>query len=147
MDLFFSLPDDARARMVRLMLDGLATKLMLTNRRSDRLFRLGGSYIENLLYPAERHGLGLPPRYHDSVRAITPGLPLFLYYSTHQLHGIFEAARFGGTNVDPSIWEDKKNPGNLSKAAQGACLSLGAAQLAAEDAAVPKLSDEPEALD
>lgn len=34
---------------------------------------------------------GLPPRYRDSVRAITPGLPLFLYnYSTHQLHGIFE---------------------------------------------------------
>lgn len=35
--------------------------------------------------------LGLPPRYKDSVRAITPGLPLFLYnYSTHQLHGIYE---------------------------------------------------------
>lgn len=35
--------------------------------------------------------IGLPPRYRDSVRAITPGLPLFLYnYSTHQLHGIFE---------------------------------------------------------
>ena len=34
---------------------------------------------------------GLPPRYRDSVRAITPGLPLFLYnYTTHQLHGIFE---------------------------------------------------------
>lgn len=33
----------------------------------------------------------MPPRYRDSVRAITPGLPLFLYnYSTHQLHGIFE---------------------------------------------------------
>lgn len=35
--------------------------------------------------------IGLPPRYRDSVRAITPGLPLFLYnYTTHQLHGIFE---------------------------------------------------------
>jgi len=34
---------------------------------------------------------GLPSRYRDSVRAIRPGLPLFLYnYSTHQLHGIFE---------------------------------------------------------
>lgn len=34
---------------------------------------------------------GLPPRYRDSVRTITPGLPLFLYnYTTHQLHGIFE---------------------------------------------------------
>ncbi|KAK4389595.1 B2 protein [Sesamum angolense] len=54
---------------------------------------------------------GLLPRYRDSVRAITPGLPLFLHYSTHQLHGIFEAARFGGTNVNPSVWEDKKNPG------------------------------------
>ncbi|KAI7989326.1 hypothetical protein LOK49_LG13G00977 [Camellia lanceoleosa] len=56
--------------------------------------------------------VGLPPRYRDSVRAITPGLPLFLYnYSTHQLHGIFEAASFGGTNIDPKAWEDKKNPG------------------------------------
>ena len=37
------------------------------------------------------HLPGLPPRYRDSVRAITPGLPLFLYnYTTHQLHGIFE---------------------------------------------------------
>lgn len=57
----------------------------------------------------KRHLFGLPPRYHDSVRQITPGLPLFLYnYSTHQLHGVFEAASFGGTNIDPSAWEDKK---------------------------------------
>jgi hypothetical protein len=36
---------------------------------------------------------GLPQRYRDSVRAIQPGLPLFLYnYTTHQLHGIFEAS-------------------------------------------------------
>ncbi|XVF51288.1 hypothetical protein PTKIN_Ptkin04bG0172800 [Pterospermum kingtungense] len=56
-----------------------------------------------------RQLFGLPPRYRDSVRAITPGLPLFLYnYSTHQLHGIFEAASFGGTNIDPTAWEDKK---------------------------------------
>nr|AFK37025.1 unknown [Lotus japonicus] len=56
-----------------------------------------------------RQFFGLPPRYRDSVRSITPGLPLFLYnYSTHQLHGIFEAASFGGTNIDPTAWEDKK---------------------------------------
>ncbi|KAE8689388.1 B2 protein [Hibiscus syriacus] len=36
----------------------------------------------------KRQLFGLPPRYRDSVRAITPGLPLFLYnYTTHQLHG------------------------------------------------------------
>ena len=60
----------------------------------------------------KRQLFGLPPRYRDSVRAITPGLPLFLYnYSTHQLHGIFEAASFGGSNIDPTAWEDKKCPG------------------------------------
>ncbi|XP_027343551.1 B2 protein-like isoform X2 [Abrus precatorius] len=59
----------------------------------------------------KRQLFGLPPRYRDSVRAITPGLPLFLYnYSTHQLHGIFEAASFGGSNIDPTAWEDKKCP-------------------------------------
>lgn len=63
----------------------------------------------------KRKLFGLPPRYRDSVRQITPGLPLFLYnYSTHQLHGVFEAASFGGTNIDPSAWEDKKNPGESS---------------------------------
>ncbi|XP_043716339.1 B2 protein-like [Telopea speciosissima] len=62
---------------------------------------------------------GLPPRYRDSVRAITPGLPLFLYnYSTHQMHGIFEAASFGGTNIDPTAWEDKKCPGESRFPAQ-----------------------------
>ncbi|KAF2316398.1 hypothetical protein GH714_041739 [Hevea brasiliensis] len=56
----------------------------------------------------KRQLFGLPPRYRDSVRAITPGLPLFLYnYTTHQLHGIFEAASFGGSNIDPTAWEDK----------------------------------------
>ncbi|KAK4365513.1 hypothetical protein RND71_016871 [Anisodus tanguticus] len=59
----------------------------------------------------KRELFGLPPRYRDSVRQITPGLPLFLYnYSTHQLHGVFEAASFGGSDIDPSAWEDKKNP-------------------------------------
>ncbi|GMH26728.1 hypothetical protein Nepgr_028571 [Nepenthes gracilis] len=66
-----------------------------------------------------RQLFGLPPRYRDSVRAITPGLPLFLYnYSTHQLHGIYEAASFGGTNIDPTAWEDKKNPGESRFPAQ-----------------------------
>ncbi|KAK7306899.1 hypothetical protein VNO77_44859 [Canavalia gladiata] len=66
-----------------------------------------------------RQLFGLPPRYRDSVRAITPGLPLFLYnYSTHQLHGIFEAASFGGTNIDPTAWEDKKGPGESRFPAQ-----------------------------
>ncbi|XVF12940.1 hypothetical protein REPUB_Repub08aG0163300 [Reevesia pubescens] len=67
----------------------------------------------------KRELFGLPPRYRDSVRAITPGLPLFLYnYSTHQLHGIFEAASFGGTNIDPTAWEDKKCPGESRFPAQ-----------------------------
>ncbi|KAF3786678.1 B2 protein [Nymphaea thermarum] len=66
-----------------------------------------------------RQLFGLPQRYRDSVRAITPGLPLFLYnYSTHQLHGIFEAASFGGTNIDPMAWEDKKCPGESRFPAQ-----------------------------
>jgi hypothetical protein len=43
----------------------------------------------------KRQLFGLPSRYRDSVRAIRPGLPLFLYnYSTHQLHGIFEVHYF-----------------------------------------------------
>uniref|UniRef100_A0A804P604 DCD domain-containing protein n=1 Tax=Zea mays TaxID=4577 RepID=A0A804P604_MAIZE len=60
----------------------------------------------------KRQLFGLPARYRDSVRAITPGLPLFLYnYTTHQLHGVFEAASFGGSNIDPTAWEDKKCKG------------------------------------
>ncbi|PKU86714.1 B2 protein [Dendrobium catenatum] len=63
--------------------------------------------------------VGLPPRYRDSVRAITPGLPLFLYnYTTHQLHGIFDAASFGGSNIDPTAWEDKKCKGESRFPAQ-----------------------------
>uniref|UniRef100_A0A0A9EK28 DCD domain-containing protein n=1 Tax=Arundo donax TaxID=35708 RepID=A0A0A9EK28_ARUDO len=70
-----------------------------------------------------RELFGLPSRYRDSVRAIRPGLPLFLYnYSTHQLHGIFEAASFGGTNIDPTAWEDKKCPGESRFPAQVLCL-------------------------
>ncbi|KAI7752839.1 hypothetical protein M8C21_010919, partial [Ambrosia artemisiifolia] len=67
----------------------------------------------------KRELFGLPGRYRDSVRQITPGLPLFLYnYSTHQLHGIFEAASFGGTNIDPTAWDDKKKQGESSFPAQ-----------------------------
>ncbi|XP_043688130.1 B2 protein-like [Telopea speciosissima] len=67
----------------------------------------------------KRQLFGLPSRYRDSVRAITPGLPLFLYnYATHQLHGIFEAASFGGTNIDPTAWEDKKCKGESRFPAQ-----------------------------
>ncbi|CAL5370425.1 unnamed protein product [Camellia sinensis] len=67
----------------------------------------------------KRQLFGLPPRYRDSVRAITPGLPLFLYnYTTHQLHGIFEAVSFGGSNIDPTAWEDKKCRGESRFPAQ-----------------------------
>ncbi|KAH6766604.1 Peptidase family M48 family protein [Perilla frutescens var. hirtella] len=67
----------------------------------------------------KRQLFGLPPRYRDSVRAITPGLPLFLYnYTAHQLHGIFEATTFGGSNIDPTAWEDKKCKGESRFPAQ-----------------------------
>lgn len=67
----------------------------------------------------KRQLFGLPQRYRDSVRAIQPGLPLFLYnYTTHQLHGVFEAASFGGSNIDPSAWEDKKTKGESRFPAQ-----------------------------
>ncbi|XP_020591873.1 B2 protein-like [Phalaenopsis equestris] len=83
-----------------------------------------GGYIfvcnnETMEENLKRQLFGLPPRYKDSVRVITPGLPIFLYnYSTHQLHGIFEAATFGGTNIDPTAWEDKKHPGESRYPAQ-----------------------------
>jgi hypothetical protein len=67
----------------------------------------------------KRQLFGLPQRYRDSVRAIQPGLPLFLYnYTTHQLHGIFEASSFGGSNIDPTAWEDKKCRGESRFPAQ-----------------------------
>ncbi|WOK91361.1 B2 protein-like [Canna indica] len=83
-----------------------------------------GGYIfvcnnETMPENLRRQLFGLPSRYRDSVRAIKPGLPLFLYnYSTHQLYGIFEAASFGGTNIDPTAWEDKKCPGESRFPAQ-----------------------------
>ncbi|PKU83235.1 B2 protein [Dendrobium catenatum] len=61
----------------------------------------------------------LPPRFRDSVRAITPGLPLFLYnYTTRRLHGVFEAASFGGSNIDPTAWKDFKCEGESMFPAQ-----------------------------
>ncbi|KAL6615384.1 hypothetical protein ACP70R_037654 [Stipagrostis hirtigluma subsp. patula] len=88
-----------------------------------------------------RELFGLPSRYRDSVRAIRPGLPLFLYnYSTHQLHGIFEAASFGGTNIDPTAWEDKKCPGESrfpAQASMHAAVTHGACKnIPGTDAAV-----------
>uniref|UniRef100_A0A0D9WKJ6 DCD domain-containing protein n=1 Tax=Leersia perrieri TaxID=77586 RepID=A0A0D9WKJ6_9ORYZ len=83
-----------------------------------------GGYIfvcnnETMEENLKRQLFGLPSRYRDSVRAIRPGLPLFLYnYSTHQLHGIFEAASFGGSNIDPAAWEDSKCPGESRFPAQ-----------------------------
>ncbi|EXC32482.1 hypothetical protein L484_012649 [Morus notabilis] len=60
-------------------------------------------------YHQKRHSL--PPKYKDPVRAIMPGLPLFLYnYTTHQLHGVYQAVSFGGSNIDPTAWQDKKCP-------------------------------------
>ena len=88
----------------------------------------------------KRQLFGLPPRYRDSVRAITPGLPLFLYnYSTHQLHGIFEAASFGGTNFDPSAWEDKKCPGESRFPAQVRVLTRKVCEPLEEDSFRPIL--------
>ncbi|KAK2991436.1 hypothetical protein RJ640_019082 [Escallonia rubra] len=88
----------------------------------------------------KRQLFGLPPRYRDSVRQITPGLPLFLYnYSTHQLHGVFEAASFGGTNIDPSAWEDKKNPGESRFPAQVRVLTRKVCEPLEEDSFRPIL--------
>ena len=88
----------------------------------------------------KRQLFGLPPRYRDSVRQITPGLPLFLYnYSTHQLHGVFEAASFGGTNIDPSAWEDKKNPGESRFPAQVRVMTRKVAEPLEEDSFRPIL--------
>nr|CAD1824300.1 unnamed protein product [Ananas comosus var. bracteatus] len=86
------------------------------------------------------HESCLPPRYRDSVRAITPGLPLFLYnYSTHQLHGIFEATSFGGTNIDPIAWEDKKCPGESRFPAQVRVMTRKLCEPLEEDAFRPIL--------
>ncbi|XP_078431343.1 B2 protein-like [Wolffia australiana] len=87
-----------------------------------------------------RQLFGLPSRYRDSVRAITPGLPLFLYnYTTHQLHGVFEAASFGGTNIDPTAWEDKKSQGESRFPAQVRVLTRKVCEPLEEDAFRPLL--------
>lgn len=70
--------------------------------------RIGG-YIfvcnnDTMAENLKRQLFGLPPRYRDSVRAITPGLPLFLYnYSTHQLHGVFEV-RIISNDLNTKLW-------------------------------------------
>lgn len=88
----------------------------------------------------KRQLFGLPPRYRDSVRAITPGLPLFLYnYTTHQLHGVFEAASFGGTNIDPTAWEDKKCAGESRFPAQVRVLTRKTCEPLEEDSFRPVL--------
>ncbi|XP_020105952.1 B2 protein-like [Ananas comosus] len=104
-----------------------------------------GGYIfvcnnETMEENLQRQLFGLPPRYRDSVRAITPGLPLFLYnYSTHQLHGIFEATSFGGTNIDPIAWEDKKCPGESRFPAQVRVMTRKLCEPLEEDAFRPIL--------
>ncbi|XP_021812965.1 B2 protein-like [Prunus avium] len=83
-----------------------------------------GGYIfvcnnETMQEDLHRQLFGLPQKYKDSVRAITPGLPLFLYnYTAHQLHGVFQAVSFGGSNIDPTAWEDKKCKGESRFPAQ-----------------------------
>ncbi|XP_059451938.1 B2 protein-like [Corylus avellana] len=74
---------------------------------------------ETMQEDLHRQLFGLPQKYKDSVRAITPGLPLFLYnYTAHQLHGVFQAVSFGGSNIDPTAWEDKKCKGESRFPAQ-----------------------------
>lgn len=83
-----------------------------------------GGYIfvcnnETMQEDLRRQLFGLPHKYRDSVRAITPGLPLFLYnYTCHQLHGVFQAVSFGGSNIEPTAWEDKKCKGESRFPAQ-----------------------------
>ncbi|XP_057867690.2 uncharacterized protein LOC131074957 isoform X1 [Cryptomeria japonica] len=48
----------------------------------------------------QHHLFALPIEYLDRVKAIRPGLPLFLYNSSdRRLHGVFEAACNGGLNL------------------------------------------------
>ncbi|KAF3333598.1 B2 protein [Carex littledalei] len=50
---------------------------------------------------------GLPAMHYSYIRNIDAGLPLFLFnYSDRQMHGIFEAAGPGHTNIDPYAWSD-----------------------------------------
>ncbi|XP_058072523.1 B2 protein-like [Magnolia sinica] len=127
--------------------NGNADKRFKTLPSSEMLPRnevLGG-YIfvcnnDTMQEDLKRQLFGLPPRYRDSVRAITPGLPLFLYnYTTHQLHGIFEAASFGGSNIDPTAWEDKKCKGESRFPAQVRIRVRKLCQALEEDAFRPVL--------
>ncbi|OMP02890.1 hypothetical protein COLO4_10734 [Corchorus olitorius] len=127
--------------------DGKSDKRFKTLPPSEALPRneTVGGYIfvcnnDTMQENLKRQLFGLPPRYRDSVRAITPGLPLFLYnYSTHQLHGIFEAASFGGSNIDPTAWEDKKCPGESRFPAQVRVLTRKICEPLEEDSFRPIL--------
>ncbi|KAJ7544154.1 hypothetical protein O6H91_09G066300 [Diphasiastrum complanatum] len=68
---------------------------------------------ETMAEDIQRQLFGLPKGYCDSVCAIRPGLPLFLYnYSTHHMHGVFEASSDGGINLEPNAWEIKDSISN-----------------------------------
>ncbi|KAI5555190.1 hypothetical protein POPTR_019G066100v4 [Populus trichocarpa] len=74
-----------------------------------------GGYIfvcnnETMQEDLRRQLFGLPHKYRDSVRAITPGLPLFLYnYTCHQLHGVFQV-RIGFKKKCKPLEEDAFRP-------------------------------------
>ncbi|KAE8728958.1 B2 protein [Hibiscus syriacus] len=63
----------------------------------------------------KRQLFGLPPRYRDSVRAITLAC---LSFSITTLVINCMAACFGGSNIDPTAWEDKKCKGESRFPAQ-----------------------------
>lgn len=45
-------------------------------------------------------------------------IPFFLFCFVELMHKPLQAASFGGSNIDPSAWEDKKNPGESRFPAQ-----------------------------
>ncbi|KAJ7184006.1 hypothetical protein O6H91_Y539800 [Diphasiastrum complanatum] len=81
---------------------------------SDRIMDTRRHQLRNrLIFEHLIRWKGLPKGYCDSVCAIRPGLPLFLYnYSTHHMHGVFEASSDGGINLEPNAWEIKDSISN-----------------------------------